>query len=194
MTFDEFLAGSHPDVPAAQAAAVLDLVGDGVAPVVVARRHRDRTGGLGDGAIAAILDAKERYDALRERQRFVVEEIARQGALAPELRATIESTFDRDALDDLYLPFKRKRRTPAVVAREAGLAPLADWIWNCGHGLDTPLPGQTLALWAFTFRSEEHYIADAEQAIAGAEDLLVDRLAENGGLRARLRTLAERDA
>ncbi len=194
MTFEQFLAGSHPDIPTECATAVLALVADGVAAVVVARRHRERTGGLDDVEIAAILDAKERYDALRERQRFVVEEIARQGALGAELRAAIESTFDRDALDDLYLPYKRKRRTPALVAREAGLAPLADWIWNCGHGLDTPLPGQTLELWAFTFRSEEHAIADAAQAIAGAEDLLVDRLAENGGLRARLRVLAERDA
>ena len=194
MTFTEFFAASHPHVAAEHVAAVLALVADGTAPIVVARRCRDRTGGLGDAEVTAILDAKERYDALKERQRFVVEEIARQGTLGAELRAAIESTFDREALDDLYLPYKRKRRTPAVVAREAELGPLADWIWNCGHGLDTPLPGQTLELWAFTFRSEEHGIADADQAIAGAEDMLVERLAESGALRARLRAEAERDA
>jgi uncharacterized protein len=194
LTFTEFFAASHPHVAAEHVAAVLALVAAGTAPIVVARRCRDRTGGLGDAEVTAILDAKERYDALRERQRFVVEEIARQGTLGAELRAAIEATFDREALDDLYLPFKRKRRTPAVVAREAGIAPLADWIWNCGHGLDTPLPGQTLDLWAFTFRSEEHGIADAAQAIAGAEDVLVERLAESGALRTRLRAQAERDA
>jgi uncharacterized protein len=194
VTFEDFVAAAHPDVAAEHVAAVLSLVADGYAPVFVARRCRDRTGGLGDTEVTAIIDAKERYEALRERQRFVVEEIARQGALGDELRAAIESTFDREALDDLYLPFKRKRRTPAAVAREAELGPLADWIWNCGHGLDTPLPGQTLELWAFTFRSEEHGIADAEQAVAGAEDVLVERLAESGTLRARLRAEAERDA
>src|SRR5262249_3585507 len=109
------------------------------------------------------------------------------GVLTPALRERLESTFDRDLLDDLYLPYKRKRRTPAVAAAEAELRPLADWIWNCGHGLDTALPGQTLELWAFTFRSEEHGIADAAAAIAGAEDILVERLAETAALRARIR-------
>jgi uncharacterized protein len=194
MTFHEYLASIGSTVPPAGADAVLALVAEGHAPLFVARRRQDRTGGLGEAEVRAVLEARERWDALHERQRFVTEEIARQGRLTPELRATIESTFDRDALDDLYVPFKRKRRTPAAAAVEAGLGPLADWIWNCGHGLDTPLPGQTLELWAFTFRSEEHGIGDAAAAIAGATDILVERLAETASLRARLRATLQHDA
>jgi uncharacterized protein len=184
MTFEEFLHGTHPHLSAAAATALLERIADGLPlPCVL----RDAPGGLGEADVHAVLDAEERFDALRERQRFVCEEIARQGRLDATLRATIEATFDRDRLDDLYLPFKRRRRTPAVAAREAGLAPLADWMWNCGHGLDAPLPGQTLALWAFTFRSEAHDVADADAAIAGAEEILVERIAETGTLRARVR-------
>ena len=191
MTFAEFLAEYHPDIDPTRAATALELVADGLAPVFVGRRCGERTGGLDEAALATILEAKERYDALRERQRFVIEEVTRQGRLTPELRATVESTFDRERLDDLYLPYKRRRRNAAAVALEGGLGPLADWIWSCGHGLDTPHPGQTLALWAFTFRSEEHGITDAEQAIAGAEDILVERIAELGGVRARLRDVTQ---
>jgi uncharacterized protein len=193
MTFAEFLADAHPGIDPARAAAALDLVAEGFAPVFVARRCGARTGGLGDAELASVLDAKERYDALRERQRFIVEEAARQGAATPELRSTIEATFDRERLDDLYLPYRRRRRTGATAALEAGLGPLADWIWNCAHGLDTPLPGQTLELWAFTFRNEAHGIDDTAQVLAGAEDILVERLADAGALRARLRDLVQRD-
>jgi uncharacterized protein len=193
VTFAEFLAGSCPELPAERVDAVLALVAEGFAPLFIARRCGDRTGGLGEAEVAAIVEAKQRYDALRERQRFVAEEIARQGKLDAGLQATIERTFDRDVLDEIYLPFKRKRRTPAAAALDAGLGPLADWIWNCGHGIDTPLPGQTLELWAFTFRSEEHGIGDAQAAIAGAEDVLVERLAESGPLRARLREFVQEE-
>jgi len=191
MTFAELLAASNPTIDPARADAVLAAVAEGYAPVWIARRAEPD--GITDAELATILETKERWDALRERQRFVAEEIERQGRLTPELRVTIEATFDRDVLDDLYLPYKRKRRSLAAAALDAELGPLADWIWNCGHGLDTPLPGQTLALWAFTFRSDEHGITDAEQAAAGAADVLVERLAESGTLRARLRETLQCD-
>jgi hypothetical protein len=58
------------------------------------------------------------------------------------LRDKILGTFDMTALEDLYLPYKQKRKTKAVIAREAGLQPLADWLWDCGHGIITPTPGK----------------------------------------------------
>src|SRR5262249_42879181 len=91
MTFAELLAASHPTIDVARAERVLAAVADGYSPIWIARHAVP--GGIDETELAAILDVKERWDALRERQRFVAEEIARQGRLMPELRATIEATF-----------------------------------------------------------------------------------------------------
>ncbi len=95
--------------------------------------------------------------------------------------------MDPDALEDLYLPYKPRKASPAQQARDAGLQPLADWIWDCGQGTATPEEGQTLSLWAFTFRNEEKGIVEAEAAIAGARAILVERLTERADLRALVR-------
>src|SRR5262245_60012979 len=187
MTFESFLHASHPEVPLSGADAVLRLAADGATLPFIARYRKEQTGNLNEVAIQAVLDTKEDWDALLARQSFVVREIERQGKLTDELRAQILATFDRDVLEDLYLPYKRKRQTRAAVAREAGLEPLADWIWNCGHGLETPQPGQTLELWAFTFRNEEKGFPDTDSAIGGAEDILVERLAETRAIRQLVR-------
>src|SRR5262249_40023887 len=82
----------------------------------------------------------------------------------------------------------QKRKTKATLAKDAGLLQLAEWIWNCGHGTDTPQPGQTLELWAFTFRNQEHGFTDVEKVIEGAQDILIERLAENLELRQLVRS------
>jgi uncharacterized protein len=103
------------------------------------------------------------------------------------LKEKVLSTFQLELLEDIYLPYKQKRKTKAAAAKEAGLEPLADWIWNCGHGTESPQPGQTLELWAFTFRNDEKDIKDAEAAIQGAQDILIERLAETQELRQLVR-------
>ena len=116
-----------------------------------------------------------------------MESIERHATLSPELRERILSTFDLDELEDLYHPYRQQKKNRALIAREAGLEPLADWIWNCGHGTETPQEGQTLELWAFTFRNEEKGVPDAKSAIEGARDILVERLAGTPELRALVR-------
>jgi uncharacterized protein len=154
----------------------------------MARYRKEATGGLDEVAIQAVLDGKERWDTVLKRQSFIVEEIERQKKLTPELKEKIQKTFSLETLEDLYLPYKQKRKTKAAKAKEAGLEPLADWIWNCGHGTESPQPGQTLELWALTFRNDQHEIKDAESAIQGAQDILIERLAEMADLRQLVRT------
>lgn len=187
MELEAYLSAALPRVDVASARAVLDLVEQGATVPFIARQRGDRTGRLDEAGVRAVIDAKAEWDAILARQAFVAAEIETQGRLDPELRERIAATFDREALEDLYLPFKRKRRSKAALAREQGLEPLADWIWGCGHGTETPQPGQTLDLWAFTFHDEAKGVPDAAAAIAGATDVLVERIAEDPGLRALVR-------
>src|SRR5687768_15378564 len=137
VTFESWFAAQHPTVHLRSAQAVLRLSGEGATVPFIARYRKEQTGNLDEVAIRAVLDAKERWDEIIKRQAFIVEEIDRQKKLTPELKDKILATFDRALLEDIYLPYKQKRKTKAAVAREAGLEPLADWLWRCGHGEET---------------------------------------------------------
>jgi uncharacterized protein len=187
VTFESYLRAEHPAIPAKGAVAVLALAKDGSTVPFIARYRKEQTGNLDELAIQAVLDAKDRFARILDRQKFIVETIEKQQKLTPELKDRILATFDPRALEDLYLPFKVKKKSKAVQAREAGLQPLADWIWNCGHGTEQPLPGQTLELWAFTFRNEEKGVKDVEAVLQGAQDILTERLSEDAALRQRVR-------
>ncbi len=189
MTFETWLPSLEPGIPLPGASAVLELAGAGGTVPFIARYRKEQTGNLDEVAIQKVLDAKERWDEILKRQAFIVEEIERQKRLTPEIKERVLATFDREALEDLYLPFKRKRKTKATLAKEAGIEPLADWIWNCGHGTEQPLPGQTLELWAFTFRNPEAGFPELAQVLEGAEDILTERLAEIQELRQTVRKL-----
>ena len=188
MNFEAWFESIHPEIPTPSVAAVLSLAAEGSTIPFIARYRKERTGSLDEVAIQAVVDGKERWDQLIKRKEFILGEIEHQKKLTPELKAQIMATFKPELLEDLYLPYKQKRKTKAALAKEAGLEPLADWIWNCGHGTETPLPGQTLEIWAFTFRNEAKEVKDAAGAIAGAQDLLIERLAEIQDLRQLVRT------
>ncbi len=173
----------HPTISLHSADAVLRLAQDGGTVPFIARYRKEQTGNLDEVAIQQVLDAKERWDATIKRQTFILEEIERQGKLTDELRAAILSTFNLDSLEDIYLPYKVKRKTRATLAREAGLQPLADWIWDLGHGTAAAEPGQLLQVYALAFYNAEAKILDAATAIQGAQDILIERLAETQELR-----------
>jgi protein Tex len=185
--FDPWFEARCPRVPVAGARAVLELATDGAAVPFIARYRKERTAGLDEAAVRLALDAGELFEKILSRQRIIAESIERHATLTPELRERILATFDLDALEDLYHPYRQQKKNRALAAREAGLEPLADWIWNCGHGTETPQEGQTLELWAFTFRNEEKGVPDAKSAVEGARDILVERLAGDAALRALVR-------
>ena len=188
--FESWFQSLHPEISNRSAQAVLALVAEGGTIPFIARYRKEQTGNLDEVGIQAVIDKKEKWDAIVKRQTFIVEEIERQKKLTPELKEKVLSTFQMELLEDIYLPFKQKRRTKAALAKEAGLEPLADWIWNCGHGTESPLPGQTLDIWAFTFKNEEKGFNDASAAIDGAQDILIERLSEMQDLRQMVRTAA----
>ena len=189
LTYPLWLAQQHPQFALAGAqagaAAVLALAEGGATVPFIARYRKEQTGNLDEVAIRQVLDTKERWDDLVKRQAFIVEEIGRQGKLTPELEARIRGTFDSVALEDLYLPYKQKRKTKAETAREAGLGPLAEWLWDCGHGA---VAGETPEAHAAAFVDAEKGVADASAALAGACDIVVERLSEDAGLRQQVRS------
>jgi protein Tex len=185
--FEPWFKARHPDIPVGGARAVFDLAAAGGTVPFIARYRRDRTNGLDEEAVRRALLARDEWEKLVSRQDIILESIVRHATLAPDLRERIRATFDAVVLEDLYQPFRQKKKSRADAAREAGLSPLADWIWGCGHGTETPQEGQTLELWAFTFRDQDKGVPDARTAIEGARDILVERLADDVDLRVAAR-------
>ena len=193
MTFEIWFQSIHADIPVQSANSVLKLTEEGGTIPFIARYRKEQTGNLDEVAIANVINSKERWDEIIKRQAFIVEEIERQGKLTEELKEQIMSAFNLDTLEDLYLPYKQKRKTKATIAKEAGLEPLAIWIWDVAHALATPEPGQTLEAFALAFYNAEKNINDSATAISGAQDILTERLAETIELREHTRkTVFER--
>src|SRR5215212_11330509 len=110
--------------------AVIELLDEGATVPFIARYRKEVTGNLDEVQIRAIEEKLAYFRELEERRKTVLETIESQGKLTPELRARIEATLEKNELEDLYLPYKPKRRTKASIAREKGLEPLAQYLWD----------------------------------------------------------------
>ncbi len=181
MTFETWFPTLHANIPLFSADSVLRLVEEGGTVPFIARYRKEATGNLDEVAIQQVIEAKDRWDEIIKRQTFIVEEIERQGKLTEELKDKILTTFNLDSLEDIYLPYKVKRKTKAVMAKEAGLEPLANWMWDIGHSLANAV--QPLEAFAVSFLNEELKVNDAAAAIQGAQDILIERLSETQELR-----------
>jgi uncharacterized protein len=184
--FARWFQEQFPHIPFRSALVVIRLTTEGGTVPFIARYRKEQTGNLDEVAIGNVVDSLERWRTVVDRKAFILSEIESQGKLTDALRSQIESTFDLLVLEDLYLPYKRKRKTKATIAREAGLEPLAQWIWDCAHG--TPWdPAETIEGKAQGFINTELGIADVQAALQGAEAILVERISEVPELRAEVR-------
>ncbi|HEX4445681.1 MAG TPA: Tex family protein [Polyangiaceae bacterium] len=166
--------------------AVIRLLAEGATVPFIARYRKEQTGGLDEVQIRAIEEKHAYYVDLDARRRAIVAEIASQGRLTPELEAQIASSWIKSALEDLYLPFKPKRRTRASMARERGLEPLAQRV------LAQPTSGSPDGE-AARFVDAAKGVADAKEALAGARDIVAELLAERPEVRAYVRGVFEND-
>ena len=108
---------------------VIELLDDGGTVPFIARYRKEATGNLDEVQIRAIEEKLTYFRELADRRETIIATIAEQGKLTEELKARIESTLDKNELEDLYLPYRPKRRTKATIAREKGLEPLAAYLW-----------------------------------------------------------------
>jgi uncharacterized protein len=170
-------------IPLRGLVAVIELLDDGGTVPFIARYRKEATGNLDE---VQILDCEEKLAYFRDlvdRRETILASIAEQGKLTDELKARIEATLDKSELEDLYLPYKPKRRTKATIAREKGLEPLAQYLWQ-QQAAELPLDA-----YAATFVNAELGVATAEEALEGARHIVAEWISEDADLRKALRQL-----
>jgi uncharacterized protein len=174
------LIASELKLPLAGVAAVLALLAEGATVPFVARYRKEATGALDEVQIRAIEERHTYVVELEARRASIRAEIDSQGKLTPELDRRLSACSTKAELEDLYLPFKPKRRTRAAIARERGLEPLADRIW-------AQPPAGNVAAEAARFVDGGRGVPDVDAALAGAQDICAERIAEHADVRRLVR-------
>ena len=180
-----FLNRVAPQVSGKSIQAVLDLSAEGATVPFIARYRKEKTGNLDEVQIKAIIDGFENYNEVVKRKTFLIKEISEQGNLSAEIKKRIDVSWDLGDLEEIYRPFKKKKKTKATIARDAGLEPLATWIWEMGHGLiqdETAFESK-----AKNYLNLAHKIQTYDEALKGAQDILVEKISNDPELRLTVR-------
>ena len=167
-----------------QIESTLSLFGEGATIPFIARYRKERTGSLDEVQLRDISERFTYLTELEERKSSILDAIATQGKLTDELQAKIASCLQKTELEDLYLPYKPKRRTRATIAREKGLEPLAEFIKSLNNLTAKPTSLETEAE---KYISADKNVKTSEEAIKGASDILAEEISEKAELRAYLR-------
>ena len=162
-----------------QVTAAVTLLDEGATVPFISRYRKELTGGLDDTQLRTLEERLIYLRDLNSRRKTILENIAAQKKLTPELESLIQQAETKTLLEDLYLPYKPKRRTKAQIAREAGLEPLADIIFD-----DRSVTPEQEAI---PFINPEKDINDATAALDGAKQIIMERISEDAGLLAELR-------
>jgi protein Tex len=163
--------------------ATIQLLDEGGTVPFIARYRKEVTGNLDEVQIRAIEDNLARFRDLEERRATILNSIHDQGKLTDDLKLRILAVLDRNELEDLYLPYRPKRRTKATIARERGLEPLALYLWA-----QEPGP-QTLSEFAARLVNEEKGVASPEAALEGARHIVAEIISDDADLRKLVRQL-----
>ena len=180
------LIAQELNVRDSQILAAIQLLDDGNTIPFIARYRKEATGGLDDTQLRHFETRLIYLRELEDRRQTILKSIEEQGKLTDELRDKIQVTQSKTELEDLYLPFKPKRRTKGQIAIEAGLEPLADLLWN-----EPKTEPETTAL---DYVNAEKGVADVKAALDGARYILMERFAEDAGLLAKVRDYLSKNA
>jgi protein Tex len=163
--------------------AVIGLLNEGGTVPFIARYRKEATGNLDEVQIRAIEEQLAYFRDLVSRRETILVSILEQGKLTDDLKARIEATLNKSELEDLYLPYRPKRRTKATIARDRGLEPLAQYLWA------QQTTAQPIVDYAATFINSEKEVATVEDALEGARHIVAETISENADLRRALRHL-----
>ncbi|MDX2152457.1 MAG: Tex family protein [Bryobacteraceae bacterium] len=165
-------------VPLKSLVATIALLDEGGTVPFIARYRKEVTGSLDEVQIGAIQEKLAYFRELEDRRGTILRSIEEQGKLTPELKAKIEASLEKNELEDLYLPYKPKRRTKASIAREKGLEPLAQYLY-AQEGAE--------ALEAVAAKFVNEQVASAEAALEGARHIIAEWISEDAGFRKAVR-------
>ena len=172
------------NVKETQVQAAVELLDEGCTVPFIARYRKEKTGALNDEQLRTLAERLEYLRALEEKKESILKSIEEQGKLTPELRAEILEAETQVKLEDLYRPYRPKRKTRASVAKEAGLEPLANLIME-------QKTSAALHELAAEYVNEEKGIADAAAALAGASDIIAESISDSADYRAWIREKTE---
>lgn len=168
-------------LPTGKILRTIELLENGATIPFIARYRKDITGNLNEVQIESIAERHQYFSTLAERRKTILDTIESQGQLTPELRETILACTNKTRLEDLYLPYKKQRRTKATVAKEKGLVPLAEFLWAQDSS------GKSIDEYAAEFVRPEKAVLSVEDALEGARQILAERISVDPELRALVR-------
>ncbi|MDN4495484.1 Tex family protein [Ureibacillus aquaedulcis] len=179
------MIATETKVKAHQAEAVIKLLEDGNTVPFIARYRKEATGSLDEVQIKSIEDRYHYIQQLEQRKEEVIRLIDEQGKLTGELQASIQAATVLQRVEDLYRPYKQKRRTKATIAKEKGLEPLADELMK--------FTKEAIEKMVLSFLDEEKGVDTIEEALIGAKDILAERFADDAQVRDQIRKLSWRE-
>ena len=180
------LISQELNIPVRQVAGTVSLLDDGATIPFISRYRKEATGGLNEEDIQSIEQRLRYYHDLEARRATILKTLEGQGRLTPELAARINACWDATALEDLYLPYKPKRKTRAEAARQRGLEPLAKVIMAQHDGEDITKRARQFV--------DGDQVKSTEEAIAGAQDIIAEWVSENTSVRNAVRGAFRREA
>ncbi|NQZ19100.1 MAG: RNA-binding transcriptional accessory protein, partial [Bdellovibrionales bacterium] len=184
-SLEKFVFEKLPKISWKSAQAVMALTAEGATVPFIARYRKEKTGNLDEVQVRDVIEVENEYNELLKRKEFVLSEIEEQGNLTAELKKRIVSCWDLGEIEELYRPFKKKKKSKATLARDAGIGPLADWIWSLGQGEADG--GATLEVKAKEFINAAAKFATYDEVLRGAQNILVEKISNEPDLREQVR-------
>ncbi|TQR06822.1 Tex family protein [Psychrobacillus soli] len=179
------LVSKETGVKSSQAEQVIKLLEEGNTVPFIARYRKEQTGSLDEVQIKAVEDRYNYIQQLEQRKEEVIRLIDEQGKLTEELSSAIQNATVLQRVEDLYRPYKQKRRTKATIAKEKGLEPFASLLMT--------FPKESVAILAEDFLSEELEVLTIEEALQGARDILAEQFADDAKIREQIRNISRAD-
>jgi len=180
-----------------QVAATAQLFAEGATVPFIARYRKEVTGELDEVQVLAIRDRLEQMKAIDERRAAILSSLKERNLLTPALEKSINAADTLSVLEDIYLPFRPKKRTRATIAKEKGLEPLAELLWVQDPATDALAAAQAYVGNEYTADDGKNVvskIASTDEAFAGARDIIAERVSDDKDARAKLRTVYQKDA